>query len=241
MLIIPAIDLIAGECVRLFQGRFDRRTKYGDPIAQIAAFARAGAEWAHVVDLDGAKDGTRRQAALIADLAAASPVKIQSGGGVRTRNDVEALFRAGVARAVIGSAAVSRPDEVGTWIRDFGADKICCAFDVRVEDGAGPVVAVNGWKESSRMSIKEALALYPPGALKHALVTDISRDGALTGPNLDLIREIARRRPDLDLQASGGVSSLADLDALRAAGAAAAIVGRALYERSFTLEDALAG
>lgn len=241
MLIIPAIDLIGGRSVRLYQGRFDRMTTYGDPAEQLAAFAGAGARWAHLVDLDGARDGARRQTALAARLAAASPVSIQCGGGVRTREDVAALLDAGIARAVIGSAAVSRPNDVKAWIAEFGAEKICCAFDVRVDAEAGAVVAVNGWKDDARLTVEDALAFYPPGSLKHALVTDISRDGALAGPNLGLIRDIVRKRPDLALQASGGVSSLSDLKELRDAGAAAAIVGRALYERCFTLEDALAG
>lgn len=239
MIVIPAIDLIDGCCVRLFQGRFDEATVYGDPKDQIAAFAEAGAEWTHVVDLDGARAGARRQTQLVAALAASVPVRIQCGGGVRTREDVAALIDAGVARAVVGSAAVSRPDEVKAWISEFGAERICGAFDVRVDPERGPVVAVNGWKDEARMGLEEALALYPPGTLRHVLVTDISRDGALSGPNVGLMRDIVRARPDLSVQASGGVSSLADLDRLGEAGAAAAIVGRALYEGRFSAEDAL--
>jgi phosphoribosylformimino-5-aminoimidazole carboxamide ribotide isomerase len=240
MLIVPAIDLAGGACVRLSQGRFDQATQYGDPFAQLAAFARAGAEWVHVVDLDGAKAGKPAQYDLIGKLASCADVKIQCGGGVREEGHVRALLDAGVARVVVGSAAVRRPDEVRGWIETFGVARLCIALDVRERDGRF-YVATQGWTEMDALTLQEALALFPPGALKHVLVTDISRDGVLTGPNVALTRSIVRARPDLRVQASGGVAALGDLAELRAAGAAGVIVGRALYERRFTLEDALAG
>lgn len=241
MLIIPAIDLIDGQCVRLFQGRFDRATVYGDPTEQLAAFEAAGAQWTHIVDLDGAKSGARRQTALVARLAHASTVKLQCGGGVRTREDVAALLGAGVERVVVGSAAVRAPREVNGWIEEFGADRICCAFDVR-RDAAGVYsVSVDGWTKDGGRALDIVLDAFDGGPLRHVLATDISRDGALAGPNVELVRSMAESRPRLAVQASGGVSSLADLTALRATGAAAVIVGRALYEKRFTLEDALAG
>jgi phosphoribosylformimino-5-aminoimidazole carboxamide ribotide isomerase len=239
MLIIPAIDLIGGRCVRLVQGRFDQPTTYGDPFEQLAAFEAAGAEWVHIVDLDGARDGERRQTGLVGKLADATRVKIQCGGGVRRSDDLVALFDAGVARAVIGSAAVLKPAEVISWIQEFSADKICCAFDVRIDKTGDALVATHGWKDDGAISLDEALAQYPPGALKHSLVTDISRDGALSGPNAGMIEDLVGKRGDLSIQASGGVSSLADLSDLKKTGAAAAIVGKALYERRFTLEEAL--
>jgi phosphoribosylformimino-5-aminoimidazole carboxamide ribotide isomerase len=160
--------------------------------------------------------------------------------GSNAREDVGALLDAGVARVVIGSAAVKRPDDVRRWIEAFGAERVCCAFDVRPR-GDGFEVAVNGWRDGGGVSLDDALGLYPPGALKHILVTDVSRDGVLAGPNVEMIERLVRARPDLCVQASGGVSSLEDLERLRATGAAGAIVGRALYEKRFTLEDALAG
>jgi phosphoribosylformimino-5-aminoimidazole carboxamide ribotide isomerase len=240
MLILPAIDLKDGACVRLSQGRFDTATGYGDPFEQLAAFARAGAEWVHIVDLDGAKAGRPAQHDLIGRLARNEDVRLQSGGGIRERAHVEALLDAGVARVVVGSAAVRRPDEVREWIKAFGVERICCAFDVRAV-GDDFEVAVAGWAEAGGITLTDALGLYPVGALKHVLITDISRDGVLTGPNLQLIEGVLAKRPDLQVQASGGVASLDDLATLRASGAAGAIVGRALYERRFTLEDALAG
>jgi phosphoribosylformimino-5-aminoimidazole carboxamide ribotide isomerase len=235
MLIYPAIDLQAGRCVRLMHGRFDQATVYDDdPFARLAAFAAAGTEWTHVVDLDGARAGEAVQHALVAALATALPVKLQAGGGVRSAADVERLLSAGAARVVVGSAAVQRPQEVQDWLVRFGAERLCLALDVR--DG---VVAVNGWAEASDVTLAEAFDLYPRGMARHVLITDVSRDGALQGPNLELLREAVALRPDLDIQASGGVASLVDLEAIRAAGAAGAIVGRALYERRFTLEEAL--
>jgi len=240
MLIMPAIDLREGRCVRLAQGRFDAVTTYGEPQVQLRAFAEAGAEWVHVVDLDGAEAGAARQYALIGALARSGRANIQSGGGVRTQADVEMLLNAGVQRVVIGSAAVRNPEAVRNWTAIFGLERICCALDVR-ETANGWEVAQSGWKEGAGVTLEQALALYPPGALRHVLVTDISRDGVLSGPNVTLMRTLCAMRPDLNVQASGGVATLDDLAALRTAGAAAAIVGRALYERRFTLEAALAG
>jgi len=239
MLIIPAIDLIGGVCVRLMQGKFDAVTEYGDPIAQVRAFARAGAALVHVVDLDGARAGAPAQGALIARLAAESGVGIQCGGGVRARADVEALLAQGAARVVIGSLAVRASGQVRAWITEFGAERICVALDVRRREGRWEIAA-DGWAADSGRTLEQVLAAFPPGALAHALVTDISRDGALTGPNLALIAELRAARADIAWQASGGVASLEDLAALKRAGASGAIVGRALYERRFTLEDALA-
>ncbi|MDT7935289.1 MAG: 1-(5-phosphoribosyl)-5-[(5-phosphoribosylamino)methylideneamino] imidazole-4-carboxamide isomerase [Sphingomonadaceae bacterium] len=238
MLILPAIDLCGGRVVRLLHGRFDAETAYGDdPEAQARAFATVGAEWIHVVDLDGARDGALRQTAALASLA--SHARIQAGGGVRSRADVDSLLAAGVARVVVGSLAASEPDTVACWLSDLGPERLTIALDVSTA-GPEPEVLLRGWTQGSGLSLWAALDRYPPGALLHLLVTDVARDGAMTGPNLPLMRAIRARRPDLQLQASGGVGRLADLTALREASAAAAIVGRALYEGAFTLEEALA-
>lgn len=239
MLIIPAIDLLGGACVRLLQGRFDAVTRYGDPMAQWHAFTESGAEWTHVVDLDGAKAGAPVQHNLIGRLAADGGAKLQCGGGVRSREHIAALLDAGVSRVVVGSAAVREPERVRDWIIEFGAERVCLAFDVRAT-GKDWEVAVDGWAAQSGKRLDHALDAFPPGSVAHALVTDISRDGALNGPNARLIAHVRNRRPDIQLQASGGVHALPDLGVLREAGAAAAIVGRALYEHCFTLEDALA-
>lgn len=239
MLILPAIDLREGACVRLLQGRFDAVTEYGDPFAQLRGFADAGATWVHIVDLDGARLGRPMQGELIGRLAGETDLNVQCGGGVRARADVEALLTAGVARVVIGSIAVRAPGEARAWIEEFGADRICVALDVRAQDGTY-AVATDGWLADGGRTLPEVLEQFPAGLLRHALVTDISRDGALNGPNAKLMAQVRTSRPNLELQASGGVAELSDLIVLKEAGADAVIVGRALYEKRFTLEEALA-
>lgn len=238
MLIMPAIDLKDGQCVRLMQGRFDDVTPYGDPIEQVRAFARAGAQWAHVVDLDGARSGRPVQYELIGRLARETEFNIQCGGGVRAGTDVEALIKHGVARVVVGSAAVWQPRAVRSWIAALGRDRICLALDVK-RVGALWEVVVNGWREGTGVSLDGALDLYAGERAVHVLVTDVSRDGAMRGPNVALMQRLTKQYPGIAFQASGGVGRLTDLTQLRRAGAAATIVGRALYEERFTLEAAL--
>ena len=240
MLIYPAIDLKDGACVRLMHGRFDQVTQYDEvPARRLAAFVAEGAQWVHIVDLDGAEAGRAVQHALIGELAGSVDVKIQSGGGVRSRADVDALLQAGVTRVVVGSLAVTAPDQVAAWLADLGPERLTLAFDVKLEDGV-PVPALKGWTQSSGVDLWTALDRYPAGALTHVLITDVGRDGALVGPNLDLLAEARRRRPDLKIQASGGVSSLDDLTACRDLGCDGAIVGRAIYEGRFTAAEAIA-
>jgi phosphoribosylformimino-5-aminoimidazole carboxamide ribotide isomerase len=239
MLIIPAIDLREGAAVRLLQGSFDAVTDYGDPFVQLRAVAAAGATWVHIVDLDGARLGRPAQGDLIARLAGETGLRVQTGGGVRAARDVEVLLGAGAARVVVGSVAAREPAKVRDWIGAFGLERVCVALDVRASGGEWQVAA-DGWAAGGGRTLTDLLAEFPIGALRHALITDISRDGALTGPNVGLMRDVLERRPDIALQASGGVSTLEDLGVLKQAGARAAIVGRALYEKRFTLEDALA-
>ena len=237
MLIYPAVDLMGGRCVRLAQGRFDDSTVYSrDPAEALAGFAAAGAEWTHVVDLDGARERSPRQHALIAQLAHGARQQLQVAGGFRTREQLAAMLDAGVARVTIGSLAVQSPATVAGWIGEFGAERITLAFDVRLEAGI-PVVATAGWRETSGIGLWDAVAALP--AARHILVTDIGRDGMMTGPNVALIEEILSRFPGVSLQASGGVAALEDLRILKRAGAAAAIVGKALWDERFALSEAL--
>lgn len=238
MLIYPAIDLKEGRCVRLLHGRFDQVTAYDDaPLARLDAFADEGAAWVHVVDLDGARAGAPVQHALVGRLARGK-VKVQAGGGVRTADDIARLLDAGVDRAVVGSMAVEQPETVRAWIDCFGRERICVALDGKRQDGAFRL-ALKGWTEGSEIDLATALAPFEAGSLTHILVTDVSRDGALTGVNRELMAELVAARPDLSIQASGGVATLDDLRAVKAAGAAGAIVGRALYENRFTLREAI--
>ena len=239
MIVYPAIDLKDGVCVRLMHGRFDQVTRYDEvPAARLAAFAAEGADWVHVVDLDGAEAGRAMQHGLIGELASSVAVRIQSGGGVRSEADVERLLEAGVSRVVVGSLAVTKSDEVLAWLDRFGSERITLALDVKYEDGV-PVPALKGWTQSAGVDLWSVLERYPSNLLTHVLMTDVGRDGALTGPNLDLLGEALRRRPELKIQASGGVASLDDLTAARDLGCDGAIVGRAIYEGRFTVAEAL--
>ena len=241
MIIYPAIDLRGGCVVRLTEGRFDQEKSYSDdPLSVAKDFAAAGATWLHVVDLDGAKDPTRRQIALVEKLARDSNLRVQAGGGIRDEAQVMALLAAGVQRVIVGSLAVKQPELVRGWLKKFGAEKIILSPDVRFDENGAPRVAAAGWQESTGITLDDFLHDYVPAGLVHVLCTDISRDGKLTGPNTVLYAQLAKRFPSLQIQASGGVASLDDLHALRSTGAAGAIVGRALYEKKFTLQEALA-
>jgi phosphoribosylformimino-5-aminoimidazole carboxamide ribotide isomerase len=241
MIIYPAIDLRGGRVVRLTEGKFDQEKSYGDdPVAVARGFAAAGATWLHVVDLDGTKDPAKRQVALVEKLARESGLRVQTGGGIRDESQVTALFAAGVQRVIVGSLAVKQPALVREWFKKFGAERIVLAPDVRLDAQGRPMVAAAGWQETTGVTLDEFLDGHLAAGLVHVLCTDISRDGKLTGPNTALYARLVKTFPLLRIQASGGVSSLADLQALREARADGAIVGRALYENKFTLQEALA-
>jgi len=241
MIIYPAIDLRGGRVVRLTEGKFDQEKTYGDdPLLVARGFAAAGATWLHVVDLDGAKDPNQRQTALVQKLATESGLLVQTGGGIREVNQIESLLSAGAQRVIVGSLAVKEPARVREWLGRFGGERIILAPDVRLDAGGIPRIAAAGWQESTGVALDDFLTGYLPAGLRHILCTDISRDGKLTGPNTALYAGLIKRFPTLQIQASGGVAALADLPTLRAAGAAGVIVGRALYEKKFTLQEALA-
>jgi phosphoribosylformimino-5-aminoimidazole carboxamide ribotide isomerase len=234
VILYPAMDLMGGRVVRLAQGRFEDSTTYpADPAAALAGFAAAGAQWAHVVDLDGARAREPVQHDLIAGLAREAALDLQVAGGFRSRDQIARMLDCGVGRVVVGSLAVDRPDLVRGFLEAFGGDRITLSLDVRLVDGV-PIVATAGWTEDSGRGLWEIAALYPEA--RHLLLTDIGRDGMLAGPNFELLEEASRRLPHLAIQASGGVSSLADLRRLSTAGA---IVGKALWEGRIDLAEAL--
>jgi phosphoribosylformimino-5-aminoimidazole carboxamide ribotide isomerase len=232
MLLIPAIDLRGGHCVRLLQGRFDAETVYAnDPAEVLDRYLAFGARRIHVVDLDGARDGTQGNRTAIERLAArAGNEAIQVGGGVRSREVAGALLALGAARVVVGSVAVTEPDEVAGWLHEFGSERVVLAFDVRLDDGGTPRLATHGWERQTGTSLWDAVERFLPAGLRHVLCTDVARDGALSGPNVALYAECVRRYPNVAWQASGGVSGAEDLHALAATGVAAVISGRALLE-----------
>lgn len=239
MQLYPAIDLLDGRVVRLTRGDFDAVTDYGsDPGAIAVGYAAAGADWLHVVDLSGARDGQRRQTDAIRSLAN-SGLNLQVGGGVRSAEDIESLFNAGARRVIIGSLAVTAPEAMTEWITEFGGHRLVAAFDIRIQgDVIWPVVS--GWTKLGNEPLAALMERYSGSGLEHALVTDVSRDGALEGPNSSLYSELAALWPDIRWQASGGVASLDDVRTLASTGADGAIIGKALFEARFTLGEALA-
>ncbi|HEV7985278.1 MAG TPA: 1-(5-phosphoribosyl)-5-[(5-phosphoribosylamino)methylideneamino] imidazole-4-carboxamide isomerase [Steroidobacteraceae bacterium] len=242
MLLIPAIDLRGGACVRLLKGDFAAETRYpADAHELLARYRALGAGWLHLVDLDGARDGARGNHALIQTLAQQPaderPLRLQVGGGVRSASDIDALLKLGVARVVVGSAAAERPAEVTGWLQRHGPERICLAFDVRLDADGVPRVQTRGWRQATSLSLWDAVAAFADQDLRHVLCTDIDRDGALAGPNLALYREAQRRFPRVRWQASGGIAQGADLGALAATGVAAAISGKALLEQRLSVEE----
>lgn len=235
---IPAIDLKAGRVVRLYQGRFDQVSQYQqEPEALAARYLELGVDWVHVVDLDGARDGAGGNREIIARMAALAGGRIQVGGGIRSRDDVAAMLASGVGRAVIGSAAAERPEEVRGWFGDFGAERLVLALDVQFDEAGTPRCRSRGWTEDTGLSLWDAIESYRAVDLRHVLCTDVARDGAMTGPNFELYRELTGRYPEICLQASGGVRNLGDLEALRSTGAAGAIIGKALLDGRITNEE----
>jgi len=238
--ILPAIDVRDGSVVRLHQGDYERQTFYDDsPMKTIQRYARDGASWLHLVDLDAARIGAYTLVPLVEEIGAHTGLKVQTGGGIRGEKDVQALLAAGAARVVVGTLAVREPERVATWVHTFGADRITVALDARQDEHEVWRLSVKGWTETSPRSLEDLLAFYEDAGLRHALCTDISRDGMLSGFSVDLYRSIAARFPRLEIQASGGVRDLDDIRAAKQAGARGAILGRALLERRFELKDAL--
>jgi phosphoribosylformimino-5-aminoimidazole carboxamide ribotide isomerase len=240
MRLVPAIDLKDGRCVRLLRGDFARETAYpASPLALARKYRAMGADWLHVIDLDGAREGRTDSGnrALIAELARESGLELQVGGGLRTRSDVERVLEAGAARAVIGSTALSDPAAVREWIGEFGPERIALALDVRLQEDGAPCLVIHGWQRRTTRLLWEALAEFSEAAPAHVLCTDVARDGALSGPNIALYAEAARRFPGVAWQASGGIRDAGDLRALAASGVAAAIIGKALLEGLIPVEE----
>lgn len=232
----PAIDMRGGKCVRLLQGDYNQETVYGDsPFDMAKQFTDQGAEWIHMVDLDGAKDGKKVNHEHVIRVAKELPAKVQIGGGIRSMEDVSYYLDAGVDRVILGSAAVSNPDFVREALNRYGGSRVAIGLDAR--DG---FVATEGWLETSHiMAVDLAKRLVEEGA-ETFIFTDISKDGMLQGPNVEAIGELARITGK-EVIASGGVSSIDDLVSLKKdeRNIAGAIIGKALYTGRFTLSDAL--
>ncbi|TVL35997.1 1-(5-phosphoribosyl)-5-[(5-phosphoribosylamino)methylideneamino]imidazole-4-carboxamide isomerase [Shewanella xiamenensis] len=239
-MIIPAIDLIDGKVVRLYQGDYGQQTTFDlSPLAQLQSYQDQGAKWLHIVDLTGAKEPAKRQTTLIAKLTAGLNANIQVGGGIRTEEQVAELLSLGVKRVVIGSLAVKEPELVKGWFNKFRSEAICLALDVNINQSGEKIVAVSGWQSGGGKSLESIVEDFSQVGLKHALVTDISRDGTLTGANTALYRELSSRYPDIAWQASGGIATLEDVAAVRDSGAAGIIIGKALLINQFNVAEAI--
>jgi len=239
-MIFPAMDLMDGGCVRLLKGDFGARTNYdADPVEVAKGYAAAGAEWMHIVDLDGAKNGQAEQSDLILNIANSADIKVQTGGGLRDLAQIKRLLDGGVDRVVIGSLAVTNPQMVKHWLREVGSDAICVALDVNKGEDGEYRPATKGWTEASEKTIWDVIADFFGSGLKTILVTDIGRDGMQTGGNLDLYKRIQTEFPTLDLITSGGVGTLEHVKDLKAIDPYGLIIGKALYEGAFTLDEAM--
>lgn len=239
--VYPAIDVRAGKVVRLRQGDYADETRYGeDPLELAQRYADAGASWLHLVDLDAAKAGGYTLMPLLRAIAGATTLKVQTGGGVRSRGDVAALLDAGAARVVIGSLAVREPATALAWLAEFGNERITVALDARQDEAGAWRLPVHGWTQVAVATLDVLLARYANAGLVHLLCTDIARDGMLSGPNLELYRTLCEPHPGLRVQASGGVRDAADVAAARDAGCAGAVLGKALLDGRVSLAQALA-
>lgn len=238
MEVIPAIDLLGGRCVRLYQGDFAKVTVYpDDPLVLVTRYREAGMRRLHVVDLDGARTGGPENLPMIGAMAAQAGLSVQAGGGIRDLERARKLRAAGADRVVIGSVAAEQPEVAFSWLDELGADHLVLAFDVRLPAAGDPVVVTRGWVHDSGASLWTLLDQFSKRGAVHFLCTDVARDGTLGGPNLELYRECARRFPGARVIASGGVSSAADLEALAGTGIAATVTGKALLDGRLTLEE----
>jgi phosphoribosylformimino-5-aminoimidazole carboxamide ribotide isomerase len=238
MEVIPAIDLLDGQCVRLYQGDFSKVSGYTqDPVALAGSYREAGMRRLHVVDLDGARTGSPANMPLIKAMAATGGVAVQAGGGIRDLQRARQLREAGAARVVLGSIAAEKPETALAWLGELGAEHVVFAFDVRVPENGDPQILTRGWMHDSGISLWTLLAQFSANGGIHFLCTDIARDGTLGGPNLELYTQCSQRFPQARVIASGGVSSLADLQALKQTGVSAVVTGKALLDGRLTLEE----
>lgn len=238
--VYPAIDVREGRVVRLLKGDFDRQTNYApDPVELAHSYARAGARWLHLVDLDAARAGAYTLGPLLREIADTTGLQVQTGGGVRTLDDVQALLDAGASRVVVGSLAVRDPDTVCGWLEDVGPERLTVALDTRPGDDGTWTLPVSGWTSVADVDLPTALHRYDEAGLQHLLCTDISRDGTLGGPNTHLYTFLVHSVPHVAVQASGGARDLNDVRAAKRLGCGGIILGKSLLEGRLDLTEAV--
>ena len=230
--LIPAIDIIEGKCVRLTKGDYDTKKVYGDPLDMAQQFEDLGVKRLHVVDLDGAKSKHVVNLATLKAITTHTKLIVDFGGGIKTDEDLERAYEAGAALVTAGSIAITEPERYLNWLHKYGADRLILGADVR-----NGYVSINGWKEDSDVKLEDFLLRYMNEGTKNVLCTEISKDGTLAGPAVELYRSIMQRYPECHLIASGGVGSTADILALEAAGIPAVVFGKAFYEGKIDLKN----
>ena len=231
--LIPAIDIINGQCVRLTKGDYDQKTVYRDSPAEVAKeFEEIGFRRLHVVDLDGAKSKHIVNEAVLTAITTETNLVVDFGGGIKTDEDIEKAFAAGASMVTVGSIAVTKPDLFMGWLEKYGPERMILGADVRHGK-----ISINGWKEDSSEDLLPFLRKYIEAGVRNVLCTEISKDGTLSGPAISLYSEVMEAYPELHLIASGGVSSLDDIKALDAAGIPAVVFGKAIYEGRIDLHQ----
>ena len=230
--LIPAIDIIAGKCVRLTKGDYDQKTEYGEPLEMAREFERIGFKRLHMVDLDGAKSKHIVNSKVLTQVTSETSLEVDFGGGIKTHTDIEAAFDAGAQMVTVGSIAVTQPNLFTWWLQKYGPDRMILGADVR-----NGKISINGWKEDSEEDLLPFLKKYVDAGVKNVLCTEISKDGTLGGPAFELYADVMKRYPDLHLIASGGVSCIEDIKALEAIGVPAVVFGKAIYEGKIDLRE----
>jgi len=231
--LIPAIDIINGQCVRLTKGDYDQKTVYRDSPAEVAReFEELGFKRLHVVDLDGAKSKHIVNTEVLQAITKTTLLRVDFGGGIKTDKDIETAFENGAEMVTVGSIAVTHPERFIAWLQKYGAERLILGADVR-----NGKISINGWKEDSTEDLLPFLKKYIEAGVKNVLCTEISKDGTLQGPAIELYRSVMKEYPDLHLIASGGVSSIEDIQALNEAGIPAVVFGKAIYEGKINLKE----
>ena len=229
--LIPAIDIIEGQCVRLSKGEYDTKKVYGNPLDMALRFEELGFKRLHLVDLDGAKSKHVVNDNILREICQRTKLVVDFGGGIKTEDDLKRVFDAGASLATVGSIAVTHPELYLLWLERYGSEHLILGADVR-----NGKISINGWKNDSETELFDIIAQYEAAGNKNVLCTEISRDGMLQGPAIDLYKSIMERHPKCHLIASGGVSCIEDIEALDKAGIPAVVFGKAIYEGRIDLE-----
>ncbi|HET9678552.1 MAG TPA: 1-(5-phosphoribosyl)-5-[(5-phosphoribosylamino)methylideneamino]imidazole-4-carboxamide isomerase [Buchnera sp. (in: enterobacteria)] len=237
-MIIPSLDILNKKVVRLFQGNYKKKTIYKKNVfEELKKYKLNGVEYVHLVDLEGAKDPKNKQMEFFKSILNKVKIDLQIGGGIRSEKDIEEYFSYGIKRVVLGSSVIEDEKNVKDWLFKYGSESIVLAIDINTSDGNK--VFINGWKKKTNFVLEDLLKKYEDFGLKHVLCTDISKDGTLKGPNINLYKELCLSFKHLCFQSSGGVSSLTDILKLKKNGISEIIIGKSFLEERFTIVEAI--